>query len=66
MCRRLVIRSHVQAFSHCEPCAGVKSYEHAQGAAGALGWRLSADQVSALDQASDDLQIATGLPFENW
>ena len=47
-------------------CTGVKSYEHAQGAAGALGWRLSADQVSALDKASDDLQIATGLPFENW
>ncbi|KAL3136261.1 hypothetical protein ABBQ32_007270 [Trebouxia sp. C0010 RCD-2024] len=48
------------------PIVGVKSYEHAEGAAGALGWRLSADQVSALDQASDDLQIATGLPFENW
>ena len=45
---------------------GVKSYEHAQGAAGALGWRLSADQVSALDKASDDVQVGTGLPFENW
>lgn len=45
---------------------GVKSYEHAEGAAGALGWRLSSDQVSALDKASDDLQIAVGLPFENW
>ena len=46
--------------------AGSKSYEHAQSAAGALGWRLSPDQVSALDAASDSLQIAVGLPFENW
>lgn len=49
---------------HC--AAGSKSYEHAQSAAGALGWRLSPDQVSALDAASDSLQIAVGLPFENW
>ena len=46
--------------------AGSKSYEHAQSAAGALGWRLTPDQVSALDAASDSLQIAVGLPFENW
>ena len=50
--------------SHC--AAGSKSYEHAQSAAGALGWRLTPDQVSALDAASDSLQIAVGLPFENW
>lgn len=48
------------------PIVGSKSYEHAQSAAGALGWRLSPDQVSALDAASDSLQIAQGLPFENW
>ena len=46
--------------------AGCKSKEHAQGAAGALGWRLSPDQVSALDAASESLQVAVGLPFENW
>ena len=62
---------------HCDHCfaigsmrshraAGSKSYEHAQSAAGALGWRLTPDQVSALDSASDSLQIAVGLPFENW
>ncbi|DBB15730.1 TPA: hypothetical protein ACH3X3_003937 [Trebouxia sp. C0006] len=48
------------------PIVGIKSYEHAQSAAGALGWRLTPDQVSALDAASDSLQIAVGLPIENW
>ena len=49
-----------------DPAAGIKSYEHAQSAASALGWRLTPDQVSALDAASDSLQIAVGLPIENW
>lgn len=48
------------------PIVGVKSYEHAQSAAGALGWRLTPDQVKALDDASENVQVATGLPFENW
>ena len=50
----------------CCAAAGVKSYEHAQSAAGALGWRLTPDQVKALDDASENVQVATGLPFENW
>lgn len=50
------------------PChvAGAKNYEQANSAGGALGWRLSPDQVSALDATSDSVQVGTGLPFENW
>ena len=34
--------------------------------AGAFGWRLSADEVSALDRESSKLPSALGAPFENW
>lgn len=46
--------------------AGAKNYEQAHSAGGALGWRLTADEVSALDATSDSMQVGTGLPFENW
>ena len=46
--------------------AGAKDYKQAHDAGGALGWRLTADEVSALDATSDNMQVGTGLPFENW
>ena len=46
--------------------AGAKSYQQAEAAGGALGWRLTADQVAALDAASDKTPQSQGLPFENW
>jgi len=48
------------------PIVGAKNYEQAHSAGGALGWRLTADEVSALDATSDSMQVGTGLPFENW
>ena len=47
--------------------AGVKSYQQAVDAAGALGWRLNADQIAALDAESDKSPAkGIGAPFENW
>ncbi len=46
--------------------AGAKNYDQAMGAAGALGWRLKPDEMSALDAASERAPTAQGLPFENW
>ncbi|KAK9799851.1 hypothetical protein WJX73_010006 [Symbiochloris irregularis] len=49
------------------PIVGVKSYQQAVDAAGALGWRLSADEVAALDKESDKSKAqGLGAPFENW
>ena len=50
------------------PCdhTGAKSYDQAKGAAGALGWRLTADEVAALDRQSDGIEPNIGAPFENW
>ena len=33
---------------------------------GAFGWRLSGDEVEALDKESSKLPSALGAPFENW
>ncbi len=47
--------------------AGAKNARQAAEAAGALGWRLTADEVAALDAASDRLGAdSMGAPFENW
>lgn len=48
------------------PIVGTKNYEQSQAAAGALGWRLSADEVAALDAASDKTEQSQGLPFESF
>ena len=49
------------------PIPGAKNARQAQEAAGALGWRLSADEVKALDAASDRMgSDSMGAPFENW
>ena len=34
--------------------------------AGAFGWRLSNDEMAALDSESSKLPSALGAPFENW
>ena len=53
---------------HVSPCerTGAKNYDQAKGAAGALGWRLTPDEVAALDSMSDRTTPAIGAPFENW
>ncbi len=33
---------------------------------GAFGWRLTSDEVTALDSESSKLPSALGAPFENW
>lgn len=49
------------------PIPGAKNRAQAEEAAGALGWRLSAAEVEALDDASRPLaQLHPGAPFENW
>ncbi|KAK9839785.1 hypothetical protein WJX81_001547 [Elliptochloris bilobata] len=49
------------------PIPGAKNAKQAAEAAGALGWRLTADEVAALDAASDRLGAdSMGAPFENW
>lgn len=37
------------------PIPGIKNALHAQGNAGAMGWRLTADEVATLDSASDKI-----------
>jgi aryl-alcohol dehydrogenase-like predicted oxidoreductase len=47
--------------------AGAKNAKQAAEAAGAMGWRLSADEVAALDAAADRLGAESmGAPFETW
>ena len=49
------------------PIPGVKNARQAKEVAGALGWRLTVEQVRALDVASDKLgNVAFGAPFEKW
>ena len=49
------------------PIPGVKNARQAQEVAGALGWRLTAEEVRALDIASDKVgTVAFGAPFEKW
>lgn len=48
------------------PIPGAKSAKQAKEAAGAFGWRLSSDEMAALDSESGKLPSALGAPFENW
>ena len=49
------------------PIPGVKNARQATEVAGALGWRLTPEEVRALDVASDRLgNVAFGAPFEKW
>ena len=49
------------------PIPGAKNAQQAAELAGAMGWRLSDDQVSALDRESDKITVsAQGAPFEQW
>jgi pyridoxine 4-dehydrogenase len=49
------------------PIPGVKNARQAQEVAGALGWRLTPEEVRALDAASDKVgTVAFGAPFEKW
>ena len=53
--------------SHCVARVGVKNKQQAEEAKGVLGWRLSKDEVQALDQTSKVLQNnELGAPFEQW
>lgn len=49
------------------PIPGVKNAKQAAEVGGALGWRLTAEEVRALDLASDKVGASSpGAPFENW
>ena len=49
------------------PIPGARNQAQAKELAGATGWRLSADQVDALDRESDKVNVsAQGAPFEEW
>jgi diketogulonate reductase-like aldo/keto reductase len=49
------------------PIPGVKNKRQAEEVAGALGWRLTPEEVRALEKASDAVgTIAFGAPFEKW
>ena len=49
------------------PIPGAKNAQQAAELAGAMGWRMSDDQVSALDKESDKVTVsAQGAPFEQW
>lgn len=48
------------------PIPGAKTVKQMEEIAGALGWRLTADEVDALDDMSGKLTMSTGAPFENW
>ncbi len=44
------------------PIPGARSVRHVQENAGAMGWRLSAEQVAALDAATEELPKASARP----
>lgn len=46
--------------------AGAKNARQVAEIAGSLGWRLTADEVRALDVASSKLSVGVGAPFEKW
>lgn len=48
------------------PIPGAKNAKQATEAAGGFGWRMTDDQVAALDKASDEVKPTTGAPFEKW
>jgi len=48
------------------PIPGVKNVDQLAEASGALGWRMTAEEVAALDDASSRVLPFPGAPFENW
>ncbi|KAK9806918.1 hypothetical protein WJX72_007399 [[Myrmecia] bisecta] len=48
------------------PIPGAKNARQAADIAGALGWRLTAEEVRALDVESDKLSVGVQAPFEKW
>lgn len=48
------------------PIPGAKNRQQVADIAGALGWRLDAAQVQALDDVSSKISGGLGAPFENW
>uniref|UniRef100_A0A6U1LWV5 NADP-dependent oxidoreductase domain-containing protein n=1 Tax=Tetraselmis chuii TaxID=63592 RepID=A0A6U1LWV5_9CHLO len=48
------------------PIPGVKNVDQLAEAAGALGWRMTEEEVAALDEASARVLPFMGAPFENW
>ncbi|KAK9824860.1 hypothetical protein WJX74_001115 [Apatococcus lobatus] len=48
------------------PIPGVKNAKQAKEAAGSFGWRMSDDQVQALDKLSSTITPSQGAPFESW
>lgn len=48
------------------PIPGAKNEKQVADIAGALGWRLDAAHVQALDDASSKISVGLGAPFENW
>lgn len=48
------------------PIPGVKNIRQAQEVAGAVGWRLTPEEVTALDKASKGLMLSYEPPFEKW
>lgn len=48
------------------PIPGVKTPEQVEEAAGALGWRMTDEEVRALESAAAKIPESPGAPFENW
>ncbi|KAK9853919.1 hypothetical protein WJX84_005356 [Apatococcus fuscideae] len=48
------------------PIPGVKTAKQAREAAGSFGWRMTNDQVAALDKVSARIPSSQGAPFEKW
>ncbi len=63
----ILVISHVSLMpAGALPIPGVKNAKQVEEVAGALGWRLSSEQVADLDRASSKIPRSTGAPFENW
>ena len=48
----------------CEHCIVIENAHLCD--AGGFGWRLTSDDMAALDAESGKIQHITGAPFENW
>lgn len=48
------------------PIPGARNARQAKEAAGGFGWRMTDDEVAALDRESSKIPSSTGAPFENW
>jgi pyridoxine 4-dehydrogenase len=48
------------------PIPGAKNVDQLSEAAGALGWKMSVEQVAALDEASSQVLPFPGASFENF